>query len=466
MRRTTSRSVLAVVLAVALTGCGARLTDEQRTSALGGTQATGAARAEAGTSPVEGAQAATTVPADGAAPVDAAPAAVDPAAAGTPGQPQPAAAGGACTPQGSGEGFTATEITIGNVSTISGPVPGLGQTAQNGLKAYVNYINSKGGVCGRKLKVVTTDDRLDSGTNRAETQRLMGQVLAFAGSFSVVDDGGASVLAGTNIADVSLALSQARIEMPNNFSPSPIDPADQVRGTLNIQRYFKQTAGVTKAAVVYAAQANAKKGGEGFKKDLEAAGIEVVLMAETATTQTDYTGVATQIKNAGAELVITAVDIGGAARLAQAIKQQNVPLKVPFYGSQAYGRKFLQLAGAGAEGAVAGVTYAIPEDTTNPAMQTFSQWYARSNPGADPDYFAILGWAAATILVTAIEQAGPTPTRDAVLAKLRATTSTDAGGVIAPQTNPAGKKPSPCFAIIGVEGGRWVKKHPAQGFQC
>ena len=32
------------------------------------------------------------------------------------------------------------------------------ESAQNGLKAYVNYINSKGGVCGRKLKIVTRSE--------------------------------------------------------------------------------------------------------------------------------------------------------------------------------------------------------------------------------------------------------------------------------------------------------------------
>jgi len=38
--------------------------------------------------------------------------------------------------------------------------------------------------------------------------------------------------------------------------------------------------------------------------------------------------------------------------------------------------------------------------------------------------------------------------------------------VLAPSTNPAGKKPSGCFMIAAVKGGRWVREFPAQGFQC
>jgi len=49
-------------------------------------------------------------------------------------------------------GVTATTITIGNVSTVSGgPVPGLFAGAREGTEAAVNYINANGGVCGPRL---------------------------------------------------------------------------------------------------------------------------------------------------------------------------------------------------------------------------------------------------------------------------------------------------------------------------
>jgi ABC-type branched-subunit amino acid transport system substrate-binding protein len=459
------RNLLGILVLVAMaSACGARLDDSQLAAAQrqqGGGQTAGGA---ASGTPTQDTLAAGESPTTTAAVTGGGAGA---AQATTPGS-APAATGGPCTPKGGGEkGVTPTEITIGNVSTISGPVPGLGETAQAGLKAYVNYVNSKGGVCGRKVKVQLSDDRLDTGTNRAETQRMANQVLGFAGSWSVVDDGGASVLTGTNIPDVSLALSDQRIAMANNFSPNPIDPTSPGSGITNILKYFHGSLGVTKAAIVWPAQAAARKRAQAFKFDMQAAGIEVVNTSEVAITQTDYTGVATQIKNAGADLVITALEVGGMAKLAQAFKQQGYTPKVPFYGAQSYSKKFIQQAGAAAEGTTIGIAFDIAEDAPqNPSMAAFQQWYARTNPGADPDFFAILSWASAAMFLQAVEQAGPTPTRDLVMAKLKAMTDTDAGGVLAPHVNPAGKKGSPCFMVAKVQGGEWVRSFPAKGFQC
>lgn len=464
--RRLATAVALVAVAALTAGCGARLTDEQLASAqagaggvAGGPQQEGAVGETTETTlaagaPVEG-EAAPATPAEGSQPATQAPA----------GQ-QPAAAAGTCAKGGEGDvGVTAGEITIGNVSTISGPVPGLGQTAQNGVKAYVAYINSKGGVCGRKLKLVTSDDRLDTGTNRSETQRMTKSVFAMVGGFSVVDDGGASVLNGTNVPDVGLALTNQRKSLANNFSTNPLQPGAKSNGTTNMMRHFKEKYGVTKGAIIYAAQSTSREGGLAYEPDMANAGIQTVLKAEVAITQTDYTGVATQIKNSGAELVITTLEVGGMAKLAQALKTQNYVPKVPFYGGQAYSKKFLQQAGAAAEGTTLGVTYSIMEDAPqNPAVATFQQWYNRVAPGADIDLFAIQSWAAVDLLVTAINKAGA-PNRDKVLAALKTETAFTADGLVAP-INPPSKQPTSCFMVVSVKGGKWVRQHPAKGFQC
>jgi ABC-type branched-subunit amino acid transport system substrate-binding protein len=468
-RRRRAAAALALLGTLAFTaGCGARLDEQQLKAASGANGVGGPQQAGSvdGAGTGDGAESTGAQGAAEATPAGATPTTAAAAGAATGGQ---AAAGapatGTCPSGGPGDvGVTNSEITIGNVSTISGPVPGLGQTAQNGVKAYVNYINSKGGVCGRKLKFVGSDDRLDTGTNRSETQRLAKSAFAIVGSFSTVDDGGASVLSGTNVPDVGLSLTDQRKALPNNFSTNPAPPGAKTNGTTNMMKYF-HGQGVNKAAIVYAAQSTSRSGGLAYEPDMTAAGMQVVLKSEVAITQTDYTGVATQIKNAGADMVITTLEVGGMAKLAQALKQQNYKLKVPFYGGQAYSKKFLQQAGAAAEGTTLGVTYSPMEDAPmNPAVATFQQWYNRTAPGADIDLFAIQSWAATDMLVQAINKAGA-PNRDKVLAALKTFTKFDANGLVAP-INPAGKQPTPCFMVVAVEGGKWVRKFPAKGFQC
>src|SRR5205823_11626604 len=58
-------------------------------------------------------------------------------------------------------GVTGESITLGNVSTLSGPIPGLFQGAVLGAQAFAAYANSQGGVFGRRLKVEVRDDQFD-----------------------------------------------------------------------------------------------------------------------------------------------------------------------------------------------------------------------------------------------------------------------------------------------------------------
>lgn len=480
-RRTRRRAAVLLVLSVLLAACGSRLSDDQQAAlatsaagpgqigAVGGTTGTGSG-------PAGGDGASTTTAATGQTTGGGAPASdpgTDPAAGGdtAPDPNAPAGAGGeeGATCGGGGDadvGVTAEHITLGNVSTISGPIPGFGQTGVNGVKAYVNFVNATGGVCGRQLRLLTADDRLQSGTNKSETDKLMDQVLGFVGSTTVVDDGAAQSITGTNVAYTGLAISEAMIKSPNNFPVSPIDLADGGNGALAMFRYFKETEGISKAALVWPAQASAKARMDGYRTDFERAGVDIVVEREVAVTETNYSGVAQNIESAGADIVVTTLEISGMANLAKSMEQNGYFPKVPMYGAQAYGRNFLVQAGSAGEPTVLGLSFAMLEDASSlPPMQDFITWYERTNPGADIDFFAIQTWIAADLYVSALRKVSGPPTRDKVLAALKTFTEYDAKGMIAP-VNPVAKKGSGCFLIARVEGGSWVRDHPSQGFDC
>jgi ABC-type branched-subunit amino acid transport system substrate-binding protein len=464
MTRRGAALLLVTLLALASMGCGARLSKEQMNALASRQVGTGAVPAgPAATTPGAGSGAApaTTVPGTGPA--------TGQAAAAAPGAADPSAAGGtaACAPApGSTDpGVTDTEIKLGNVSTISGPVPGFGETGRNGAKAYLNYVNeTQGGVCGRKLSLVTADDRLDAGQSRAATEQLASQVLGFVGGTTVVDNGAAAAINGTNIANTALAIGDAAISSPNFFSPNPIDPSGTTSGTAAMWAYFKRTRNITKVAVIYPAQTDARSRALAYIPDIQSAGLAIDGPYEVAIAETNYTGVVTKMKNDGADAFITALEINGMSRLAQAMQQVDYKAKAAFFGAQAYGKDFLRLAGSAAEGASIGLAYSMFEDAPSvPAVQAFLEWYARTNPGSNPDFFSVMGWAAADMMVQALEAAGATPTRDKVLAALQSFHAFDAHGVIAP-CDPAGKRASPQFLIAVVSGGAWRREFPDAGF--
>ncbi|WP_323794125.1 hypothetical protein, partial [Nocardioides sp.] len=100
---------------------------------------------------------------------------------------------GSCDGFKNGPGVTDSTITIGNASDISGPVPGLFETAQDAMKAYVTYYNKANpdGICGRSLVLKTYDSRTDASADQQAYAAGCTDVFAMVGSVSAFDLGGA-----------------------------------------------------------------------------------------------------------------------------------------------------------------------------------------------------------------------------------------------------------------------------------
>jgi ABC-type branched-subunit amino acid transport system substrate-binding protein len=446
-----------------LTACGARLSPAQvpRAPAAGPAQGADVGGPAASATPADepAAAAATTVV------TVASGGGGEPGAPTDDGTPAAEAATGGCTPQPVDEvGVTGTTITLANVGMLTGPIPGAGQPGLDGTRAFVEYVNSRGGVCGRRLVLVTGDDRTDTGQGRAEYQRLSREAFGFVGGESIVDGGAASAVAGTNIPVTQVAVDDAALASPNFFSPSPIEPTGTTLGSEPMWRYFHQALGLQRPAIVVLGIAAARQRAETYRADIERAGLEIAGYHEVALTETNWAAVAQQMENEGADGFISLLDQTGSARLAQAIRQVDWHPLVTHYGAQNYGSQFLELAGPAAEGTLIPLAFDIFEDApTNPTVATFLDWFHRVAPGREPDFYAAMGWASGDMMVQALEAAGPAPTRDAVLAWLGRLTVFDAHGFLAP-CNPAGKVTSPQFMVATVRNGRWERSYPASGF--
>src|SRR5688572_26202315 len=217
VRRRIILPIAAISVLLLTASCGARLSDEQLEAARSSGAGTGTGAT--GTGAATGTGGGTT---GGGATGGGTTAGGTTGGGGTAGGDTTGGGGGgggeaACVaaPGATDPGVTDTEIKFGNVSTITGPVPGFGETGRTGAKAYFEYINgTEGGVCGRTLSLVTGDDGLDTARNRSETEKLAGQVFGFVGNTTVEDSGGASVIGGTNIPNCALVIGNDAIQQP------------------------------------------------------------------------------------------------------------------------------------------------------------------------------------------------------------------------------------------------------------
>lgn len=77
-------------------------------------------------------------------------------------------------------GITETEILLGSSSALTGHAEYLGTNYQKGALTYFNYINQLGGVNGRKIRLISLDDKYDPPKCILNTQKLIAEEKVFA----------------------------------------------------------------------------------------------------------------------------------------------------------------------------------------------------------------------------------------------------------------------------------------------
>ena len=384
---------------------------------------------------------------------------------GSAGAPAPAGGNGGATDVG----VTATQITVGTVADLSGPVPGLFQGAVIGTQAYIAKVNSEGGVFGRKIKVAVGDGQLDCGENRAQHESLSKKVFAFVGSFSLNDDCGTEAIAAKGIPDVHNALGQKTLQSKNNFSVQPLPPGWRT-GPLE---YFKKKFPDrwTKIGSIYANVGGASATWlNGTKPAIESTGGKVLYDRGFGPTDTDFTADIVRMRNDGVQLIyISASDAPTFARIVKAAKQQNVDWPI-IAGGIAYDEGFLKQVGADGEGVLGDQLYSqffnADDAAAIPAVKEFQTWTGRVAPGKKRDLFAAFGWASAQLFVDALKKAGPEADRATLIAELKKVTKFDAAGLLAP-SGPGNKQPPTCYVLNTVKGGKWVRVDtPPNAYRC
>ena len=119
-------------------------------------------------------------------------------------------------------GVTATTITVGSISDISAPIPGLFEGAKVGTQAYFDYINSQGGVNGRKLVLDARDSAFSSGTVATEAESIAKNDFAFVGGYSLLDNAEQPAIDANKVPMVAQVLSPSLFPDPNVYSAIPL----------------------------------------------------------------------------------------------------------------------------------------------------------------------------------------------------------------------------------------------------
>jgi ABC-type branched-subunit amino acid transport system substrate-binding protein len=303
-----------------------------------------------------------------------------------------------------GPGVTATTITVGVLTDLTGPYASLGKSLTQAQQLYFDQVNTAGGACGRKYEVVVRDHGYD-------TQKAVAAYTEIAPKSAAIPQfiGSPMVTALKQRIDRDQLLT-----IPMAWATSLLGSrAIQVTGTtydldmINGVDFLTKEKGIKsgdKIGHLYFEGDYGESALNGSKYAAGKLGLQIVEQKIKATDQ-DMSAQVAAFKAAGVKAVLVSVGPKQAASLVGVALAGG--MDVPFVGSNsAYAPQLLATPAAPAllkDFYV--MTAGAPISAELPAMKKLAADYQAKYPGQTLDNAIPTGWAAALIVDDAIKKA-------------------------------------------------------------
>ena len=302
-----------------------------------------------------------------------------------------------------GPGASTNEILIGHYGSLSGSEATFGKSTDNGISMAVEEINAAGGIGGKKVRLITYDDKGDAKEAGSAVTRL------------VTNDGVKAVIG--QVAS-KLSLAGGPICQENGvpmISPSSTNPAvtqvgdmifrvcfiDPFQGSV-CARFAHDHIKAETAAILYDQSTPYSVGlMEEFEKAFVKAGGKVVRKETFQAGDQDFSSQLTQIRGADPQVVFIPVYYAQIGNIAQ--QARKLGIKVPFVGADGWESGDLAaLAGDSLDGSFYSNHYSQQSDA--PKVKEFLSKY-RAKYNEEADSMAALGYDAAKVLFEAMKRA-------------------------------------------------------------
>ncbi|MGB7912016.1 MAG: ABC transporter substrate-binding protein [Desulfobaccales bacterium] len=318
---------------------------------------------------------------------------------------------------GCGSGSKSKPYVIGGIFSITGPQSYLGEPERNSMEMVAEAINAKGGINGHPLKLVIYDDEGDVTKARLDAEKLLQKDQALAIVGPSLTPTSMTVLDITQKAKVPLisCAAAASITSPAQDRAWVFKTAQTDQMAVSRIYQYCQKHGIAKVAILTMSSGFGVAGKEQLLSQAAQYGIEVVAQEVFGEKDTDMSPQLTNIKGTPAQAVICWGTGPAPALVAKNLKQLG--LTVPLIQSHgAASKKFIELAGDGAEGVImpAGklVIYKqLPDSDPQKAVcQEYAEKYVAKFKTPESS-FGGYAYDAQRMLDQALQQAGPDPAK-------------------------------------------------------
>lgn len=308
-------------------------------------------------------------------------------------------------------GVSADTIPLGQSAAFSGPAKDLGTDMRTGALLAFEDVNLKGGIHGRKIKLISYDDGYEPDKAVANTKKLINEDKVFA-LFGAV---------GTPTSKAVLPIfTEAKVPYFGAFSGADLLRTPFNRYIINVRAsYFDETErivehlvalGRAKIGVLYQNDAYGQAGLTGVKRALQKRKLEIAVKTTIERNSSEVSAAVKQMNAAAPQAVIMIGAYEGIATFVKAMKRAGSNTEfhnVSFVGS-------ISLAKAlGTDSAGVAISQVVPSpfDQTVPIVKEY-QRLMKAAGGTGYSFTSLEGYIAARVFIEGLKRTGKNLTRE------------------------------------------------------
>ena len=355
------------------------------------------------------------------------------------------------------QGVSKTEILIGTIQDLSGPLAGYGKQARNGMLLRVDEVNEQGGINGRKLRLLTEDDGYDPKKAVLAAQKLVNQdkIFIMAGHLGTAQNNAAMPVQFEKNVINFFPITAAR-DMYEPFHKLKYAFAatyfDQIR--LTLPKLVKEK-GAKKICSIYQDDDFGIEVQRGMEAALKAMNMEQTEKTTFKRGATDFSSQVAKMKAAGCDLVVLGTIIRETiGTIAESRKTGFNPV---FFGSSAaYTDLIHKLGGKAMDGLYATMTVQHPylDEASQPIRFWASKYKTKFNE--DPTVFSAYGYDIIDAVAKAAQKAGPNLSTDSFIKAMDTMTiAPDLFGSAELTFSPTKRLGSDLSRLSQIQDGKW-----------
>jgi ABC-type branched-subunit amino acid transport system substrate-binding protein len=353
-------------------------------------------------------------------------------------------------------GVAGDRIVLGQAAVFSGPAAELGIQMRNGIKAYLDHVNAQGGVHGRRIELVTEDDRYETAVAPGASRKLIEEHKVFALIGYV----------GTPTGVVHLpVVTRAKVPLVGMFTGAEALRVPFNRYVFHVRAsYYDETDRIVEQVVSIGGRSiavfyqNDAYGQAGLKGVEIATQKRKMKIAALGTVERNTIKVEDAVRAIHAAKPDAVVMISAYTSCAEFIRQmQKAGSSATFYNVSFVGSKALADA-LGEDGVGVAISQVVPFPWGRavPVVKEYQELAAKAGY-KDYNFSAMEGFLSAKVAVEGLRRAGRHLTREGYIAALEKMQDVDLGGfyVSYSPSNRAGSK-FVDLTIIG-RGGKFLR---------